>query len=156
MKRLCCLILVGLTPLVLTAAPVQHLTVEGVRPARLKANQAAEVVVEVKVRDGFHVQANPASKPQLIATRIDLAGGKGLSIGRPLYPQGKPYKVGGLSMTVSTYDGRFELKIPIKASSLASPGKQDLAGKIRYQACDDKLCFPPTLAKFSASVEVLP
>lgn len=138
------------------APPVQHLTVEGVRPARMKVGQAAEVVVEVKVREGFHIQANPASRPQLIATRVDLSGGKGLSPGRALYPEGKPYKVGGLAMTVSTYDGHFELKVPVKASDLATPGKQDLAGRIRYQACDDKVCFPPTVAKFTAPVEVLP
>lgn len=156
MKRLSCFFLVGLTTLVSAAPPVQHLTVEGVRPARMKVGEAAEVVVEVKVREGFHIQANPASRPQLIATRLDLSGGKGLSPGRALYPEGKPYKVGGLAMTVSTYDGRFELKVPVKASTAAGPGKQELSGRIRYQACDDKVCFPPTMAKFTAPVEVLP
>jgi len=141
-----------------TAGPAaqQHLTIEGVKGVVFKAGETKEAVVEAKVREKFHVQANPASKPTLIATKVDLVGNAAFLVDRPIYPKAKPYKIEGLGMSVDTYDGRFEVKVPIKAGSSAKTGKTTLEGKIRYQACDDKVCFPPTFAKFSVPVEVQP
>lgn len=140
----------------LAVPPQQHLTVEGVKGIKLKAGDKKEVVVEAKVQKGFHVQANPATKPQLIATKVDVVGNASFQPDRPIYPKAKPYKIEGLGGSVDTYDGRFEVKVPVAAAASAKPGKSTLEGRIRYQACDDKVCFPPTVAKFAVPVEVEP
>lgn len=133
-----------------------HLTIEGVKPARVAEGGEAEAVVEIRVRDGFHVQANPASMPQLIATKLDVSAKGGMEPQRPVYPKGKMYKIEGLKTSVATYDGRFEIKVPIRAASNTSAKKLELEAKLRYQACDDKVCFPPTVSRFAIPVEVGP
>lgn len=150
-------LLIFLVSSVVFAVPqYSHLSVEGVRPVRLKRGATSQAVVELKVRQGFHVQANPASKPQLIATKVDVATPLDLSAERPIYPTAKPYKVPGLQTDVDTYDGQFEVKIPLKAAASAAMGKREIEGKVRYQACDDKVCYPPTVAKFGVPVEIVP
>lgn len=140
-----------------TAAPTpSHLNVEGVRPARVKRGAAAEAVVELKVQQGFHVHANPASRPQLIATKVEVVGGKDLEASPAVYPPPKPYKVPGMDALVDTYDGRFEVRIPIRAAQNGAAGKQEMQGSVRYQACDDKVCFPPKVVKFGVPVEIVP
>lgn len=132
-----------------------RLTVEGVSPARLKAGESATVVLELKVREGFHVQANPASRPQLIPTKVDVTAASGFEALKPAYPAPKPYKIAGLDTMVDTYEGRFQVRIPLKSISSVKVGKHELDGRIKYQACDDKVCFPPTLAKFRVPIEVV-
>lgn len=130
------------------------LTVEGVSPARLKAGENAQVVLELKVREGFHVQANPASRPQLIPTKVDVVASSGFEVSKPTYPKPKPYKIAGLDTMVDTYEGLFQVRIPLKSAASAKVGKYQLEGRVKYQACDDKVCFPPTLAKFQVPVEI--
>jgi thiol:disulfide interchange protein DsbD len=137
-------------------APVGHLTVEGVAPLRIQRGKGGEARVELKVREGFHVQANPASKPQLIATKVDLMPAPDVVSDRPIYPEAKPYKVAGLDISVATYSGRFDVKIPLKILPAAALGKREIEGQVRYQACDDKVCFPRTVAKFGVPVEIVP
>jgi DsbC/DsbD-like thiol-disulfide interchange protein len=134
--------------------PAQHLMVTGVKKIELRASGSGVVVVELKVHDGFHVQANPASKPNLIATKVDIAAVGQIEVGRASYPKPKPYKVAGLETEVGTYDGLFEVRVPVQATAKIQPGKYSLDGKVRYQACDDKVCFPPTILRFAAPIEV--
>jgi thioredoxin:protein disulfide reductase len=133
-----------------------RMVVEGVSNARLKAGGGFDVRVELKVKDGFHVQANPASRPQLIPTKVDVRATAEIDVDRPVYPKPKPYRIAGLETMVDTLEGRFEVKVPLKAKATTRPGKYELEGKVRYQACDDKVCFPPTVAKFSVPVEIVP
>ncbi len=139
---------------VCAGVPVPHLTVTGVKKTELKASGSGEIVVELKVIDGYHVQANPASKPNLIATKVEVVAVGQVEVGRAVYPKPKPYKVAGLETAVGTYDGRFDVRIPIQATAQVKAGKYSLEGRVRYQACDDKVCFPPTVTKFAAPVEV--
>jgi DsbC/DsbD-like thiol-disulfide interchange protein len=153
MKILSSTFLLSLSAFAFDSSP--RLTVEGVSSARLKAGESASVVLELKVREGFHVQANPASRPQLIPTKVDVTAASGFEISKPSYPVAKPYKIAGLDTMVDTYEGRFEVRIPFKSGTSVKAGKYELDGRIKYQACDDKVCFPPTLAKFRVPIEVV-
>ncbi|MBY0369830.1 protein-disulfide reductase DsbD N-terminal domain-containing protein [bacterium] len=138
------------------APPPAQLTIEGVRAAKLAPGQMGKVVVEASIKQGFHIQANPASMPRLIPTKVNLVGGSEIEVGKVVYPKSQPYKVAGLESAVATYAGRVEFEIPVTVAAGAKAGKRELDGDVRYQACDDKLCFPPTRAVFKAPVEVTP
>jgi DsbC/DsbD-like thiol-disulfide interchange protein len=155
MKTLCMVASLVLGSSLWALEAVQHLTVEGVKAVELRASSSAEIVLELKVKEGFHVQANPASKPNLIATKVDLTAAREVEVGKAIYPKAKPYKVAGLDTMVGTYDKRFDVKIPVQATAKITPGTVVLEGRIKYQACDDKVCFPPTIAKFTASIKVV-
>lgn len=135
-------------------APPTHLTVEPSAPFPIKVGGMGDAVVAFSVAKGFHIQANPASMPNLVATKVDVSAVENVKVGNPVYPPAKPYKVAGIA-TVNTFDGRVEVRIPLEAGASAQPGKTVLEGKIRYQACDDKICFQPTVAKFQIPVEIL-
>ena len=44
---------------------------------------------------------------------------------------------------MSVVGGQFEIVTKFKRSAIAQPGPSSLTGKLRYQACNDKMCFPP-------------
>lgn len=121
---------------------------------KIGRNKAVEISIPVTVMPGHHIQSNPASNPQLIATKLELVGPQGVVIGEPIYPPGKPYRLQGSPTEISTYDGVFEVKVPVTASAKARPGEGRIAGKLRYQACNDKICFFPQTALVSIPIEV--
>jgi hypothetical protein len=100
------------------------------------------------------VQANPPSNPQLIATTLTVADANGLLPSPPVYPPGKAYKsIATGDSAVMTYDGKFSIKLPVKIGT-AKPGKYELTGEVRYQACNDQTCFFPIKEQVTIPVVV--
>jgi DsbC/DsbD-like thiol-disulfide interchange protein len=119
-------------------------TVRAAEPVKLIAGECVEARVAVAVAEGYHLQANPASEDYLVATRLELKADENISIGQINYPKGKPYRLNGADKEIQTYDGSFEIGVPLKAARLARPGERTLQGRLHYQACDSKTCLFPT------------
>jgi len=118
------------------------------------AGQTGQAHWTVVIAEGFHVQANPASQPYLIPTKLELMAANGITPGNPVYPKGKPYRLNGDSSDLSTYEGTFKIDIPLKADEQAEPGQSVLHGKLSYQACDARMCLAPTFVSIELSVLV--
>jgi hypothetical protein len=90
-------------------------------------------VLELKVREGWHLNANPASLPSLVATSIEpvLGGLRGVR-----YPDGEAAGSGGEEVRVYRRVVRIE-------GEVEQPGGGAPAVQLTYQACDEARCLPP-------------
>jgi uncharacterized protein len=136
-------------------AKPQYISVLEVGVVKLKAGDTAKAVVPIRIKEGFHIQANPAAAPNLIATKVNVSSAKEIIAGAPQYPPGKSYRLETSEREISTYDGNLEIPVPITASPKAKVGKQGLKATVRYQACDSKICYFPSSADFSIPVHVV-
>ena len=110
--------------------------------------------ITLTVVEGLHVQSNPASQPNLIPTTLKVQPKGTIEVGSPSYPVGKPYRLEGATHDIMTYDGTFEITIPITANPNAGPSKIQLSGTVRYQACNPKTCFFPTTLPIKIPVRI--
>lgn len=122
----------------------------------LAPGRSAVARLAILVARGFHLQANPASQEYLVPTTLELARGSDIEPGKPIYPPGQPYRLQGASSDLSTYEGRFEIRLPLEASARAKPGERTLTGKLRYQACDAHSCLFPSSVTVELRVTVAP
>lgn len=117
---------------------VASATVVGIAPGG-----KAQARLTVTIAPGFHVQANPASQPNLIPLRLALRAQPPLRLGVPVYPQGKSHRLQGSDLEFSVYDGTIEVGVPVEAAKDAAQLETTIDGTLRYQACDDRLCLRP-------------
>jgi len=110
-----------------------------------------EALVMLNIEAGYHVNANPATYPYLIATEVTADKVEGLDTGKAIYPPAKKQKFEFADEPLAVYEGQIEVKLPFKA---AGKGSRSLPLNIRVQACDHEKCFPPATLKTSVSVEV--
>lgn len=117
-------------------------------------SRTAYVTVSATPTSGVHVYApgNADYLPVSVAiTAID-----GLTIGTPAFPPGEHYFFAPLKQAVKVYSKRFAVRIPVKASAefLKHAAGESVAvtGVVSYQACDDKVCFPPQTTPFTADL----
>ncbi|MBI2837916.1 MAG: hypothetical protein HYX75_06365 [Acidobacteria bacterium] len=108
------------------------------------------------VASGFHVQANPPAEDYLIATRLDLQPSEEVTASSPVYPAGKKYRLEGSTEDLLTYEGTFEIVLPVKATGNAKPGERSLKASLRYQACDARSCLAPTSIQFEIPIRLVP
>jgi len=126
------------------AAETKYLSMGAVKKSNLEKGKKIEVEIPIQIGAEYHIQANPASAPRLIPTTIEIEGAEGIEVGKPVYPKGNVYRQQGSVETISVYSGDIKIKIPLSVKPAGKPGEYVLKGKLRYQACNEKICFFPT------------
>ena len=121
----------------------------------LKAGDIKKVKIAIRVKDGFHIQANKLTDESLIPTTLMIDSTEGILPGKSTYPPAKKYKLEGTDTFLDVYDGNVEILVPVRATKEIRPGVHHLNTVLRYQACDAKRCFFPRSLEFTIFIEVM-
>ncbi len=101
------------------------------------------VVVRIRIKEGWHINANPAKPKFLKATELKAEFASGAVLGEVTYPAGTEFISEGFEEPLSVYEGTVELHTTIQVPADFT-GKQDAVSlTIRYQACNSNECQPP-------------
>jgi DsbC/DsbD-like thiol-disulfide interchange protein len=121
----------------------------------LGKGESATAVVRLQIQQGYHVNANPATFPYLIATQLEVTPAGGLSIGAITYPDplSKTFSFSA-DAPLKVYEGETSVKAILKADASAQTGKHNLSAKLRVQACDDQVCYPPGTIDLTVPVTI--
>ncbi len=111
--------------------------------ATLAAGESGELVVPIKIANGYHVNANPPSFSYLKATELQIPTANGVSVEFITYPDPLMKKFSFSDKELAVYEGEAVLKARLKADKSAQTGKHNLSAQLRVQACDDKVCYAP-------------
>ena len=110
----------------------------------IAAGKVGDAQVRISISPGYHVNANPATFPYLIATTVEAAVGNGLSTGKPIYPAAEMKTFSfEKQRPLSVYEGVADVKLPLQAAANAEKGQRTVPLKVRVQACDDAACYAP-------------
>ena len=95
--------------------------------------------VDVTPKPGMHVYA--PGQDGYIAIVLTLDADPALAPAKAKYPAGEKYVMPALNETMLVYAKPFRIAqdVTIKAAS----GTKIIKGSVRYQACDDKICYLP-------------
>jgi len=140
-------VLVALGAIPAPAHAIEVVAVLAPQGVAVKPGAGTRVALQVMVKPGYHVQANPVENPSLIPVTLKMEAAGNVSVGEPIYPTPKRLRLPGDSQDLVVYDGTFVIALPIKVGRSATVGATvTLTGSLRYQACDDSHClFPVTL-----------
>lgn len=142
-------------------AKTKHLTVRW-RAADSSAwgGSRTELLLEVVLPKKMHVYA-PGVGGSYIPIRLGIASNPALlTIHEPAFPKSKRLHLKAIKETVPVYEGTFLIKQDItfvqqkEIMAAAVDGKVAVTGEFRYQACDDKLCYPPASVPLSWAFKV--
>jgi hypothetical protein len=84
------------------------------------------VSIDIIIKKGFHLQANPVNDEFLIPTAVQLKPDKNIIPGAPVYPPGHLFILKGASDTLSVYGGRFSIGLPFQILPAAQPKEYTL------------------------------
>lgn len=113
------------------------------QPTEVVAGGQGNVVAKLTIKDGYHVNANPATYPYLIATMLSLEPADGISAGEVSYPKPLTRKFAFAETPLAVYEGESEIKVPVKAAASATKGERAIPARLKIQACDEQVCYPP-------------
>jgi thioredoxin:protein disulfide reductase len=123
-------------------------------PLTVASGAQGEARVTIRVRESWHINANPPSLDYMIPTEVSLTPKGGITVGKPVYPAPREQKLAFEEKPLRVYDHEFEVRLPIIAVAGTPQGKLTLAGALGFQACNDQVCLAPSSVPFELVVSV--
>src|SRR5215203_1232008 len=115
-----------------------------ITPDKVKKGRTARASVVIDIPSGLHVQSSKPLDKFLVATKLDVETPSGMKVGPVSYPRALMRKLKFSKGMVAVYEGRAVVRFNVTVPPNYSGGSGDIKGKLRFQACNDEACFPPT------------
>ena len=124
-------------------------------PVSVPVNGSAISKVTLSISPGFHVNANPATFPYLIATEVLPTVAHDVYVEKSIYPPPTKKKFQFAEEPLAVYEGDAPIQLLWRSSGgMAKKGEDTLSIKVRVQACDNEKCYPPATINGSITVNV--
>jgi hypothetical protein len=133
---------------------IQHVTLApGAVPPVAATGGQVTLLLDVTPKRDIHVYA-PGAK-DFIQTTLTLSPQGRLSIGKPGYPRAELVLDPVLNERIPEYTKTFRIAQPVTLGpAVKSRDDVTIVGVLSYQACDDKMCYPPSSASVTWTVKV--
>jgi cytochrome c biogenesis protein CcdA/thiol-disulfide isomerase/thioredoxin len=114
------------------------------------------LALKVSLPEGLHTQSNKPLDPTLIPTVLTIDAPAGVTVDEIVYPPAVELKQQGLDQPLSVFEHEFAIGVQVTLAPGAAAGDLALPARLRYQACNDMMCFPPATAEFAWTIRAAP
>jgi hypothetical protein len=140
-------------PLRLPKAP--SVTVAPAGPIAVAPGKQAKLELDFRVEAGFHINSSQPKNSLMLPTTLRLSPPTNIMIGKVSYPPGEDLSFDFLpGEKFNVYTGDFAITALITPVQSVSVGTYRVHGMLKYQACDNRQCYPPKEVPVAFDVKV--
>ena len=121
---------------------------------KVSRGRSVRATVTMDIPGGYHVNSNRPLEKFLIPTTMKVDAPDGLRIGPIAYPRAVLRKFKFSKSNVSVYEGRAIMRFTVTTPPGTSTGSKEVKLYVRYQSCNDEVCFPPQTKELSLWLNV--
>ena len=135
-----------------TTAETKHLTVSSAASSdHVRPGQRIALVLTIEMRPSMHVYAPGVEG--YIPIEWTMADSHSVTSHPAEFPTSKMLRLEAIDETVPVYDGQFRLVRDVTIGKVP-PGPLVIEGSLKYQACDDRLCYIPQTVPLKWTLQV--
>ena len=112
------------------------------------------LAVRVALPAGVHVNSDKPRDPSLIPTVLTLTTPDGVKVDEISYPAPSELAQKDRKETLAVLGPEFSIEIKATLAAGVAAGELKIPAVLRYQACNDSVCFAPTRANAEWTVRV--
>ena len=120
----------------------------------VKRGRSVQGTITMEIPAGYHVNSNRPLEKFLVATQLQIEASSGIRVGPVIYPRAVLRLFKFSKSRVSVYEGRAIMRFSVNVPANAAIGSAQLKARLRYQSCNDEVCFPPRTQEVSLSLTV--
>lgn len=120
----------------------------------VRRGRAGQAVVVMDIPSGLHVNSSRPLEKYLIATQLQIETPSGVRVGPVLYPRAVLRKLKFSKSKVSVYEGRATMRFNVTVPANFGSDSVELKARLRYQSCNDEVCFPPQTRELTIPIKV--
>jgi thiol:disulfide interchange protein DsbD len=119
------------------------------------AGATVRLALSVALPETLHVQSDRPRDPSLIPTVLTVETPAGVRVTNLIYPEPSDFTLEGETEPLAVFDHQFVVGAEVQLAPALAVGDLTIPGRLRYQACDDKVCFQPRTESFEWQVRVV-
>ncbi len=135
-------------PIDATLTPVVSAT--GVKPG-----DRVHLALRVVVPEGLHLQSDRPRDPTYIPTTLWVDPARA-TVRELVFPPSTDFRVEGLPEALAVFEHDILIGIDALIPSATASGNLTIPARLRYQACDNKVCYPPRTVDAAWTVKIDP
>jgi thiol:disulfide interchange protein len=137
-----------------SAQPPRAKVTPVVEAEALAAGGQTRLALTVALPPKLHVQSDKPRDPSLIPTVLTVEAPAGVTVTDLVFPHPSDFTLEGQTEPLAVFDNEFVVGAEIQLDAGAPAGELVIPGRLRYQACDDRVCFQPRTERFEWRVRV--
>ena len=118
-----------------------------------KRDQVITADFVIQVKDGFHVNSDSPGDEYLIPLKFTWNEDV-MKVQEVVYPKPQMEKFQFSAKPMSVFQGDFKTQAKFRINATAPNGLSHVTGKLRYQACNDRMCLPPRTLEVKIPLEI--
>ena len=120
------------------------------------ADSTARVGLDIALDPGYHVNSDAPLDDLLIPTVLRLDPPEGFTLEGVAFPEAILLEQVGVEEPLAVFEEEFTIGAALRVDASVAAGAYTVPGTLRYQACNDRMCFNPVNAPVEFAVEVAP
>ena len=120
----------------------------------VKAGGTVTVLLSVRLPQDVHVQSDKPRDPTLIPTALTLVPPAGFTVDKITYPKAIALTQSGRAEPLTVFGGEFVIEARLAAREGIPAGEHQVQATLRYQACNESVCFAPARATAQWTITV--
>jgi thiol:disulfide interchange protein DsbD len=117
---------------------------------------AVRAALRVSLPEGLHVQSNKPRDASLIPTRLTVDPPPGITATEVVFPDSIDLAQVGADQPLAVFEREFTIGVQFAVARSVLLGDVTVPGRLRYQACNDTMCFAPRTADFAWTLRIVP
>jgi cytochrome c biogenesis protein CcdA len=101
--------------------------------------------LQVRLPEGYHVNSNKPRDPSLIPIRLEFGPVEGIAVTELVFPEPSELNQRGADQPLTVFERDFVIGVVFRISPDAG-GRLAVPGSLRYQTCDELMCYFPATA----------
>jgi cytochrome c biogenesis protein CcdA/thiol-disulfide isomerase/thioredoxin len=119
------------------------------------AGDRVRLAVVVTLPAELHVQSNAPLDPTLIPTALTVTPPAGGEVIEVVYPPAAEFRMVDVPEPLAVFPHEFAIGAELALPTSVAAGPLEVKARLRYQACNDRVCFAPTNADVAWTVTVV-
>jgi thioredoxin:protein disulfide reductase len=120
-----------------------------------RAGSSVRLALKVSLPEGLHTQSNQPREEAFIPTVLRVDAPDGMTVDEIVWPPATDLAQAGANLPLSVFEHEFLIGLQLSVPATAR-GDLTIPAKLRYQACDENLCYAPVTADVSWPIHVVP
>ena len=122
---------------------------------RAQQGRAVQAAIVLDIPAGFHVNANRVLNKFSVPTSVRIETPSGARASAVTFPRAKVQKLGFSNEPLALFEGRAIMRFNVTFPANFQTGVTELKAKVRYQACNNEICYPPTTREITMPITVV-
>jgi thioredoxin:protein disulfide reductase len=122
---------------------------------RAQRGRTIQAAIVLNIPRDLHINANRTLDRALIPTTLQVTAGNGVRVSAVSYPRAVLRRFSFSPAQLAVYENRAVLRFTLTVPANYQSDILEIQARVRYQACNDQVCFPPQTRQTSMAISVV-